>query len=249
MTRARSTEGLNLLVREPRAEAAEWRHFWATKDADARAALFVRFREFARKTAIRKFYRIQDMGLDQTDCEQLGYEALLQSIERFEPGRGTPFTAFARPRIRGAINNALAKANEARAAYHARNRAERDRLNSVKRPANQNANGDTIEALREIVAGMALGFMLEDNAETEAHQVPSDAPSAYESVAWIQALGAMEDRLETLPDQEMKVIEYHYKQGLLFAQIATLLGVSRSRISQIHSSAINRLRKSLAKFQ
>jgi len=48
---------------------------------------------------------------------------------------------------------------------------------------------------------------------------------------------------------ERQVIEYHYLQGLLFADIATLLGLSRGRVSQIHSSALFRLRKSLAKFR
>ena len=249
MTRDDSTEGLRLLVDEPRAEASEWRRLQATGAAKVRAELFARHRDFARKQARFEFNRIKDMGLDLTDCEQLAFEAVLQAIERFDPDLGTPFPAFARLRIRGAIRNALAKSTEARAAYSARQRAERDRLASLKRQAQTAGHDDPINTLRGLVVGMALGFILEDDAEREASQVPSDAPSAYDSAIWQQAIHAMEDRLAALPDRERQVLDYHYKQGLRFAEIATLLGLSRGRISQIHASALGRLRKSLAKFR
>ena len=249
MTQPRLSQGLRLLVNQPRAEAAEWRRLQENNDAGARTALFQRYREFAQKTAKGQYKRISDMGLELSDCEQLAYEALLQSIQRFEPGRGRPFTAFARPRIQGAIHNGLAKASEARAAYSARNRAERDRLASLKRQAEETGTNDTIEHLREIIVGLALGFMLEENAETEARKVSSDNPSAYDHVAWAQTLKAMRSKLATLPDREHKVIDLHYNHGLGFAEIATLLGLSRGRISQVHASALARLRKSLAKYR
>jgi RNA polymerase sigma factor for flagellar operon FliA len=246
---AEATEGLRLLVDGQRAEAAEWRRFRAARSTEARAALFERYRSFAERAAKSEHRRIRDMGLDLDDCAHLAFEAVLSSIERFDPDRAIPFPAFARPRIRGAIHSALAKANEARAVYSARQRAERDRLASLKRHAVEAASDEPIETLRVIVVGMALGFMLDDSAQGEAMQVPSDAPSAYDSVVWAQTIGAMEAKLGTLPERERLVIEYHYRQGLRFAEIATLLGVSRGRISQIHSGALARLRKSLAKFR
>ncbi|MEO0908152.1 MAG: sigma-70 family RNA polymerase sigma factor [Pseudomonadota bacterium] len=249
MTRARASQGLDLLVEQPKVEASEWRRLRTAAQADARTALFARYRRFAQTTARTEHQRIKDMGLDRCDCEQLAYEALLHSIERFDPNKGVPFTAFARPRIRGAIRNGLTKANEARASFNARKRAEKDRLESLKKQAANADEDDPMETLRDLVVGMALGFMLEENAQSKAEQVPSDAPSAYDGVVWNQTVIAMEDKLSSLPEQERQVLDYHYKQGLRFTQIATLLGLTRGRISQIHSKALARLRQSLSKFR
>ena len=240
---------MRLLVDGQRAEAAEWRRLRESPSADARTALFTRYREVARRTALKEHRRIDGMGLELSDCSQVAYEALLESIERFDPERGVPFSAYARPRITGAIRNALTKATEARSSYSARKRAERDRIASLKRQTGSAADEDTMDILREIVVGMALGFMLEDNAEAEAERVPSDTPSAFDGAAWNQLAKALDNKLADLPDQERSVIEFHYKQGLKFADIASLLGLSRGRISQIHAKALARLRKSLAKFR
>ncbi|MEM1052710.1 MAG: sigma-70 family RNA polymerase sigma factor [Pseudomonadota bacterium] len=244
-----SGEGLRLLTDSKRAEAAEWRQYRARPSSEARAALFARFSPVAERTARKEHSRISGMGLEASDCSQIAYESLLDCIERFHPHQGVPFPSFARPRIVGAIRNALTKANEARAAYAARVRAKRDRLASLKRQADKHTDDDTMEALREIVVGMALGFMLEENAEAEMERVPSDTPSAFDGAAWNQLVRELEDRLSNLPDPEKSVMEYHYKKGLRFAHIATLLGLSRSRISQIHSKALTQLRRSLSKFR
>ncbi len=249
MNRASTTKGLRLLVDEVRAEAAEWRRFCEEGSAEARMALFERHREMAKMVARSEFRRVKDMGLEATDCEQLAFEATLQSIERFDPDRGVPFPAFARPRIRGTIRNALGKATEARAVFNARKRAERDRLTSLKRRAGSRASADPLEVLRELIVGLALGFMLEDNAQAEAEQIPADSPSAYDEAAWNQASKALRAKLSELPDKERQILEYHYMQDLRFSEIAALLGLSRGRISQLHAQALARLRKSLGKFR
>jgi RNA polymerase sigma factor for flagellar operon FliA len=248
-SRLRSGEGMRLLIDDEREEAAEWRHLRSGGGHTAREALFTRYREFARRLALKEFSRISGMGLEATDCVHEAYEALLASLERFDPDVGTPFTAFARPRIQGAIRNALAKATEARASYNARKRAERDRLASLKRSSKASSEDDQMEALREVVVGMALGFILEDNAEEEAQNVASEAPSAFDGAAWKQMVKALGEKLANLPDPEQSVMDYHYKQGLRFTEIASLLGLSRGRISQIHSKALARMRKSIAKFR
>ena len=158
------------------------------------------------------------------------------------------FEAFARPRIRGEIANALAKSTEARAAYSARRRLERDRIASLERSAVAEG-GESFAALRDIVVGLALGFMIEDGTSNEAADIASDTPSAYDNAAWNEALCALDTKLATLPDRERMVLDYHYKKGLRFSEIASLLDLSRGRISQIHSNALAQLRVSLAKFR
>lgn len=249
MTTGRSRRGLQLLIDTQRAEAAYWRRHQTNPSARTRTDLFLHYHDFARRTALKEHQRISGKGLDLTDCLQIAYEAMISTIERYNPNRGVPFSAFARPRLVGAIRNALVKATEAQAAYAARNRAERDRMASLKSHASLSEGDDAMDTLRQLVVGMALGFMLEEGADEQLENVPCDTPSAFDSAAWNQFSKALNTKLSSLPQKERRVIELHYQQGLPFAQIATLLGLSRGRISQIHAQGLARLRKSLAKFR
>jgi len=52
-------------------------------------------------------------------------------------------------------------------------------------------------------------------------------------------------RVTDLPEPERSVVRQHYQHDLPFAEIATMLGLSRGRISQLHKSALGKLRKSM----
>lgn len=245
-----SHHGLQLVVDPGREEAAAWRRHIERPDEFTRIALFDRYRPFALKTAKNEWMRCRDLGLDRGDADQLAYEALLQSIDRFDPRRGAPFTAYARLRIRGAIRNALPKAREVNAIYGAQKRMERDRLKSLKAAAAAAPEPlDPIEALRELVVGVAIGFMLEETAEDALDDVESGDPSAYDSAVWNELLAELGERLEDLPAREKFILQYHYQQDVPFTEIAKLLGLSKGRISQLHAQAVQRLRKQLSKFR
>lgn len=87
---------MQLLLRDELVEAAAWRNLKRDGSKDARKALFDRFVPFARQIARSEWHRLNAPSLDRTDAEQLAHEALLVSIDRFDPGRGVPFTAYAR---------------------------------------------------------------------------------------------------------------------------------------------------------
>lgn len=248
MTLESRSQGLSLLVDEERAEAAEWRRHADAPTPASRSALFTRYHGFARKLAISEWHRLGKIGLGKDDCEQLANEALLQSLDRFDPHAGTPFTAFARIRIRGAIRNGLSKATEATALYSARKRIERDRLRSLKQQADTPSK-EPLELLREVAVGIALGFMLEEAGEAGLEQMPSGDPSAYDAVSWNQLVKELGQRLQGLPEREKAILEYHYKQDVQFTDIANLMGLSKGRISQLHSQALQRLRATLSKFR
>ncbi|GAA4044803.1 sigma-70 family RNA polymerase sigma factor [Parerythrobacter jejuensis] len=248
MSSGGASRGLRLLMDEGRAEAAEWRHHAQQPTAQSRRALFDRYRNFALKVSGDEWRRIGDLGLDRGDTDQLAYEALLGAIDRFDPHKGVPFTAYARIRLRGTIRNALPKATEATAIYNAKKRIERDRLRSLKHAADSSSD-EPLELLRELAVGIAIGFMLEDAGEAGLDVMPSADPSAYDAVSWQQLVGELNERLGALPDRERMILEYHYKQDIQFTEIAKLLGVSKGRISQIHSQALKRLRTLLSKFR
>ena len=62
-------------------------------------------------------------------------------------------------------------------------------------------------------------------------------------MAWTELKASIFKNVDNLPERENVVVKRHYFQGLAFKQIAIILQVTKGRVSQIHKSAINILRK------
>lgn len=243
-----ASRGLDLLVDESRAEAAEWRRYIDEPSPHNRIPLFDRYRGLAQRMSLSEWHRCGKLGLEKCDTDQLAYEALLNAIDRFDPCRGIPFSAYVRLRIRGAIRNAMQKATEANAIYGAKRRIERDRLRSLKVEA-EATNSEAVDILRELVVGIALGLMVEDAGSGRSDELASSDASAYDSLAWSQMTIELNRRIGDLPERERFILQYHYQKDVSFTEIANLLGISKGRVSQIHAQAVKRLRKNLAKFR
>jgi RNA polymerase sigma factor for flagellar operon FliA len=236
--------GLDLLVRPERAEALLWARLRFEKRQEAREPLFDRYRGFARSIAVR--LRPWGQAANVEDAEQWAYTGLLQAIDSFDPLKGSPFRAYAKPRIAGCVRDGFARSGEIEAQWSSRRRQERERLRSLK--IRQRAEpDDPIEALGAIAACLAIGLMLDGTRLMGDNDAPDPAPSAYDSLAWRQRLVALEREVGRLSPAEASVIRQHYVNGLAFAQIAELMSLSRGRISQIHSAALAKLRKRLSR--
>ena len=245
MMSATASKGLALLVDEERAEAPLWRHQVETGSIDARITLFRHYQGFARRLAAYHARRLAGLGLDRGDFEQLAAEALLQAIDGFDPAQTTPFEAFARLRIRGHIRSNLNKASEASAHYGYRRRVERDRLRSL-REQDGGAALQSVDSLAAIAAHIAIGLILEDQADDDLDLVPSTDPSAYDRLAWNQLCSELDRRCNMLPEREAFIIDQHYRHGLEFQHIAQLMELSKGRVSQLHARGLERLRKHMS---
>lgn len=175
---------------------------------------------------------------------QFGLIGLLESIDRYQPAREVPFTAFAGVRINGAILNGLAKLSDRQEQISLRARLRRERVEAIRSVA---ARGeDPLSVLAEVAVGLAVGFMLEGSglyAELEPVSQSTD-PYAHREVADLQrTLLAL---VEALPEQERTVIRYHYFQRMTVEQIGALIGVTKGRVSQVHRQALRRLREAYA---
>jgi RNA polymerase sigma factor for flagellar operon FliA len=172
---------------------------------------------------------------------------LLQAIDAFDPLRGSPFEAFARPRIAGSISDGFSRSSELDAQRSQHRRLQRERLRSLKQRGETEEQGDAIETLSRIAGGLAIGLMLEGTKLIASDDEPDPAPSAYDTIAWQQLQRKLVKEIGRLSSNEAAVVRQHYEHGLAFAQVADLLGLSRGRISQLHRAAIIKLRKRLSR--
>jgi RNA polymerase sigma factor FliA len=238
----RTRAGLKLIERPLQVEAALWRRLRYEQDARCRELLFERHAALARTIARAEFRRRPAYGLERSDFEQLALGGLLEAIDRYDPVRGAPFEAFARPRIRGAIADGVARSSEAAAQFTARRRLERERLESLL-PTAPSSDANALAELAELASALAIGVIAE-NARLATHS-SDQTLGAYESLAWRDMQLRVLEEIQRLTDAERTVMQQHYLNDVPFTDIARLLGLSKGRIAQIHRAALLRLRTRL----
>lgn len=225
-----------------------WSALRTQASQEAREALFLRYLPFARRTAMRTLRLHGISQVELADVYQSACVGLMQAMDRFDPLRGAQFTTYAAHRVQGAVLNALETYSELQQQLAARGRNRLERLESLRvgGMSAHAARSSIVDALAAVSMGLAIGFMLEDNSVYADPDEPTLAPdSGYETLAWKQAQATLQSQVDALPEGERKVLAYHYFQGLNFSQVAALMGLSASRISQIHKQGIAQLRSQL----
>lgn len=243
-----SMRGVDVVTESDRREAALWRRLKQDDDAECRQAIFDDYRSYAISLSRREYRRRPPYGLELTDFEQLAHCGLLQAIDRYDPVSGCSFKTFARYRILGSIADGSSRSSEEASAYTAARRAERDRLRSLSRSDSGLHPTDSIDALRELVANLAVSVLVESVTRDRLESVPdATRTDAYESLRFNQIRRGLLEQVENLPERQRDVVKRHYFDDMPFNLIADLLGVSKGRISQLHSAAIKRLRRMIPK--
>lgn len=222
---------------------ALWREFVAARDPRLRDELIHIYRPLAKRIATRMYVLRHDNSVTFADYFQYACVGLVEAIDRFEPHRPVMFETFATYRIRGAILNGLAKESEVAAQRHYWAARTQDRLESLKsRSSGAGTPADALTELVELTVGLAFGVLLESRAE------PADE-SPYANPYVAAELGELVRRLrravEQLPERERSIVELHYYHQEAFHDIAARFGVTKGRVSQLHSRALQLMRAAL----
>lgn len=196
-------------------------------------------------------------GLDYEDMLSFGAIGLLDAIERFEPERGFSFQTFAVPRIRGAVLDELRK-------YDWISRTGREKLQRLERVTEEllQEYGAVSEeelmkrlemdetAFRELLEVSSRSYITsldetvpyDEGEVSKADTLMSDLPSAQDRVEHAEALSNVQDALTRLSEREQLVLALYYQEGLTLKEIGITLGVTESRVSQIHGKALATVR-------
>lgn len=199
--------------------------------------------------------------LDKDDFFSVGVMGLMQAAATFDPARGASFKTFAYTAIRGAILDEVRKHDPVP-------RGRRDRLRRMERASSQlHADLDREPTLAElaVVLGCSEDELDEDlqalhtcrtlslddggDGEDGGHGVAGQLAAAVADPGAAADLRESKDRLAKaiaeLPETDRHVVVLYYHENLFLKEIGEVLGVSESRISQILTRAIERLRLKL----
>jgi RNA polymerase sigma factor for flagellar operon FliA len=231
-------------------ERALWERFGAG-DAEARSQLIERYLSLCRMIAASLYAKRVADDAEFADYMQYATLGLIEAVENFDWRRGVQFNTFATYRIQGAIRNNIANFSERREQVGLLVRLKKERLESIKldqappRPR-RGKSSQLVRDMAEVAVIWALSYLLEGSGmlapRTEAHYVEQ----FYDSLELKQLRERLVGLVDALPDQERRVVKYHYFQNLEFTEIAKIFGVTKGRISQIHKRALVLLREAHA---
>jgi RNA polymerase sigma factor for flagellar operon FliA len=229
-----------------RQEAGLWRSLKHEGSAGAREQLFGLYTGLARRIARHHLRHPGDHTIEYPDLCQLAYAGLLEAIDRFDPTHGVSFAHYAERRITGSVLDGLQHASELHEQLSFRQRMRRERAKSLAgEDASTLSSTEALDRLAEAAVGLALGFMLEGTDVYVPEGTPDHQANAYESVAWTELLRRVLAEIQHLPERERLIIRQHYLEGVDFDRLGALLHLSKGRISQLHRSALARLKDQL----
>lgn len=189
------------------------------------------------------------------DLIQAGMIGLLEAARNFDGSKGASFETFAGIRIRGAMLDEIRKGDWTPRSVHKNSRAITEAIAEVERETGRDARDVEVakkldvgineyhQMLNEVSAGKMIGIedlgVTEDVLVTEKDK-GSDDP--YDDLAQGSFQKALAYAITTLPEREAIVLSLYYDEELNLREIGEVLEVSESRVSQIHSQAMVRLK-------
>jgi len=200
----------------------------------------------------------RDAAVELDDLFNSGALGLLDAMNRYDPERDVQFSTFADFRIRGAMLDVLRRVDpisrQARATANRVQSAVSVLEQKLGRPPEAHEVADAMEisleeywrTVNDCRSVMLISFEGRANQQSRSLSDLLSDPSAAtveESVALRQALAAMKDAIENhLTKRQKTVVALYYLKNLTLKEIGGVLGVTESRISQIHTEACMRLR-------
>ncbi len=197
-------------------------------------------------------------NVELDDLIQVGMIGLADALTRFEAAQGVQFETFASQRIRGAMLDEL---REGDWMSRSSRKSQKDIEHALRR-LEQTLGRSPLESEIAVELGMPLAeyqsllgkvrgtqlVYLEDIAPGEDSDGFLDrhvADSSADPMALLRdqrLRGALVEAIKQLPEREQYIMGMYYEQDMNLKEIAAVLGVTESRICQLHSQAIARLR-------
>jgi RNA polymerase sigma factor for flagellar operon FliA len=225
-----------------------WTEFRETRDPALRNRLVLQYAPLVKYVAGRLRTRMPD-SVEQDDLVSDGVLGLMDAIERFEPARGLSFQTFAVPRIRGAIIDGMRSMDFVP-------RSVRDKLRVVHRAQvsleqKLGRTPDDTEVASEV--GIPVQQLRDLSRQASSNHANLDdfdladelSQAADHRVEQGDVNASLMRVVHQLVERDQVIIALYYFEGLTLAEIGQVLGVTESRVSQVHRRATTTLRERL----
>jgi RNA polymerase sigma factor for flagellar operon FliA len=236
-----------------------WLRWVGDKDRGARDQLIVHYSPLVKFVAGRVAAGLP-AGADTSEMIGTGIFGLMDAVDRFDPSLGYKFETFAVPRIKGAILDGLRALDWVPRSVRSRSRQIETAMAKLSHELKRSPSDEELctelgieaEELHRWLSTISvanvgpLDHVVSGAGEGEGRQLPASADAGPDAVLEDQETrSVMRQEIRKLPERERTVVALYYDEGMTLAEIGSVLGVTESRVSQIHSKAILMLRSQM----
>jgi len=220
-----------------------------------RNAYVTKYYPLVEKVAKRLARRLPNhIALDE--LISAGAIGLIEAAERFDPSRCHRFEPFAEIRIRGAILDDLRTrdtlSRDMRRISNELRRASAEVANNLGRTPedaevadHMGVRVDEVYARQMKLSGASVVGLEDADPDFMEHRADERSENPFDIAARRELFGRMGAAIEALPTPMQQVLSLYYCEGLNLREIGTVLGVTESRVCQVHGEATRRLRATL----
>jgi len=240
-----------------------WEQYAKSHDASVREQLILHYAPLV-KLVVGRLWLIESPMLQYQDLISSGMSGLLEAVDRFDPHRGVSFETFATQRIRGSVLDALRALDYVSRSVRRRSaeieRAIVELRNRLGRAPSDHETADymgmAVSAYREVLSQVSIVFLpldsplgnLSDDGKDMLLSEALEDPSMRDVTLDVEERDLrleLTNAIRELPEREQLVLSLYYYEELTVREVAEILDLSPSRISQLLARSIMMLRARL----
>jgi RNA polymerase sigma factor for flagellar operon FliA len=245
------------------AEDEQWAYYKKTRDPAARDAFIRQYSPLVKYVA-GKVAASMPNTVEFEDLVGFGVFGLLDAIEKFDPDKNVKFKTYAVTRIRGAIFDELRSIDWVPRSVRQKTKEIEDAVIGLESKLGRPATDQEIASSLGVTEGEFLKTMLKisstsvlslndvwysgDDADKISIGESIESPSSMNPDSTVEreeVKRVIVQAIDELPEKEKKVLVLYYYEDLTLKEIGQVLDVTESRVSQLHTKAILRLRAKL----
>ncbi len=237
------------------------------KDAPDRESLIEEYIPLVKYLAHRISIKLPN-HVEIDDLVNSGIIGLIDAIEKFDPSRGIKFKTYAEFRIRGAIFDGLRSLDWVPRSVRKQKKMVEQSYQALEQKLGRHATDEELSAslgvkleefykILDNLKGVNLGKFVELN-NNDSQSMDGDAAIAfipdrstddpYHKFQKHELTEILAEAIRNLPDKERYVVSLYYFDELTMKEIGTVLSITESRVSQLHTKSMLRLRDSLRNY-
>ncbi len=239
-----------------------WQDFANEKTPSLRDKLMVKYLGLVHYV-VNKLFKTMPMSVDREDLVNIGVIGLSEALDRYDPYFGIKFETYAIPRIRGAIIDELrkqdwiprslrSKSNKIKKAVEELEQSCRGVVSDQKVANHLGISEDEFYHWQSQLKQTSIVSLDKPNPNYDDHNLyeaieDKSTNSPIENIEDEEMKAFLVKIIKKLPEKARLAITLYYYEKLTFKEIGNILNVSESRISQIHSETVDRMKRMLRK--